>query len=70
MDGDAVISHFHTHHPMIPILVLSGATPTQFLDAVGHKGVGDWIRKPATNEAVLEKVRVAVHLYELRKSTR
>lgn len=68
MDGVTVIAHFHRHHPMIPIVVLSGATPTQFLDAVGQQGVGDWIRKPATNEVVLEKVRGAVHLFELRKA--
>ena len=70
MDGSAVIAHFRTHYPLIPIIVLSGATPNQFLDAVGQQGVGDWIRKPATNEAVLEKVRGAVHLYEVRQADR
>ena len=68
MDGATVIAHFQRHHPLIPIVVLSGAAPAQFLDAVGRQGVGDWIRKPATNEAVLEKVRGAVHLFELRKA--
>jgi DNA-binding NtrC family response regulator len=68
MDGATVITHFHKHHPLIPIIVLSGAAPTKFLDAVGQQGVGDWIRKPATNEAVLGKVREAVHLFELRKA--
>jgi CheY-like chemotaxis protein len=68
MDGSAVIAHFRSHYPLIPIVVLSGSTPNQFLDAVREEGVGDWIRKPATNEAVLEKVRGAVHLYEMRKA--
>jgi len=68
MNGATVIAYFHKHHPMIPIVVLSGAGSAQFLDAVGQQGVGDWIRKPATNEAVLEKVREAVHLFELRKA--
>jgi DNA-binding NtrC family response regulator len=68
MNGATVIAHFHKHHPMIPIVVLSGAAPAQFLDAVGQQGVGDWIRKPATNEIVLGKVREAVHLFELRKT--
>ncbi len=68
MAGATVIAHFHAHHPMIPIVVLSGAAPTQFLNAVGQEGVGDWLRKPATNATVLEKVRTAVHLYELRKA--
>ena len=70
MDGATVIAHFQRHYPMIPVLVLSGAAPAQFLDAVGQQGVGDWIRKPATNETVLEKVRGAVHLFELRKAGR
>jgi two-component system, NtrC family, nitrogen regulation response regulator NtrX len=68
MDGATVIAHLHRHYPMIPIIVLSGAAPAQFLDAVIQQSVGDWIRKPATNEAVLEKVRGAVHLFELRKA--
>jgi len=70
MDGATVIAHLHKQHPMIPIIVLSGAAPTQFLDAVGQQGVGDWLRKPATNEVVLEKVRGAVHLFELRKGSK
>jgi CheY-like chemotaxis protein len=68
MAGASVIAHLHARHPMIPIIVLSGAAPSQFLDAVRQQGVGDWIRKPATNDTVLEKVRSAVHLYELRKA--
>lgn len=70
MSGASVIAHLHARHPMIPIVVLSGTAPTQFLDAVGQQGVGDWMRKPATNDVVLEKVRRAVHLYELRKADR
>lgn len=68
MDGATVIAHLHTNHPLIPIVVLSGAASGQFLDSIARQGVGDWIRKPATNEAVLEKVRTAVHLFELRKA--
>ena len=68
MDGATVIAHLHRHYPIIPIIVLSGAAPAQFLDAVIQQSVGDWIRKPATSEAVLEKVRGAVQLFELRKA--
>ena len=41
MNGATVIAHFQRNHPMIPVLVLSGAAPAQFLDAVGQQGVGD-----------------------------
>ena len=68
MDGQSVIAHLHARHPMIPIVVVSGAAPAKFLDATAQQGVGDWLRKPATNDMVLEKVRGAVHLYELRKA--
>ena len=67
MKGASVIAYFHTHHPMIPVVVLSGATPATFLDAVGQSGLEGWFRKPATKDAVLQKVRGAVHLFELRK---
>ena len=70
MDGPSVIAHLHARHPMIPIVVVSGAAPARFLDATVQQGVGDWLRKPATNDMVLEKVRGAVHLYELRKAGR
>lgn len=70
MDGPSVIAHLHARHPMIPIVVVSGAAPAKFLDATVQQGVGDWLRKPATNDMVLEKVRGAVHLYELRKAGR
>ena len=70
MDGPSVIAHLHARHPMIPIVVVSGAAPGKFLDATVQQGVGDWLRKPATNDMVLEKVRGAVHLYELRKAGR
>lgn len=70
MDGATTIRHLQARYSMIPIVVLSGAAPTQFLDAIGLQGVGDWIRKPASTEEVLEKVRVAVHLFEMRKSDR
>ena len=68
MDGATVIAHLHTNHPTIPIVVLSGAAPEPFLNTIARQGVADWIRKPATNETVLEKVRTAVHLFELRKT--
>jgi CheY-like chemotaxis protein len=70
MDGASVIAHFNTHYPIVPVVVLSGASPAQFLDAIGNQAVGDWIRKPATNEAVLEKVRGAVQLFEMRQTDR
>lgn len=66
MGGAELITHFNDHYPRIPIVVLSGAPDLEFLDAIVRKGVSDWIRKPATKDTILEKVRVAVRLHELR----
>jgi len=68
MDGTALIAHFHSQYPLIPITVMSGADAFAFTEAVLKRGVTDWIRKPASREAVLEKVRVAVRLHKLREN--
>jgi FixJ family two-component response regulator len=66
--GQTLITHLHTQYPLIPITVMSGADAFVFTEAVGKQGVTDWIRKPASREAVLEKVRVAVRLHQLRQA--
>ena len=66
MNGKELIDHFRTQYPSIPILVLSGASDTVFLDGIVQEGVCDWLRKPVTREALLDKVRTAVNLYALR----
>lgn len=65
--GSEVIAHFHRRYPVIPIVVFSGAEPSEYVDTISHPGVSDWLRKPATRDAILEKIRGAVHLHALRK---
>lgn len=65
--GAEVIAHFHRLYPVIPIVVFSGAEPDEYVEAISHPGVSDWLRKPATRAAILEKIRGAVHLHALRK---
>ena len=67
MNGVELISHVHSRYPNIPIVVLSGTTDDNFLDAIVRQGVSDWLRKPVTNADLLEKVRIAVRLNGLRK---
>lgn len=64
--GTELIAHFHARYPTIPITVLSGADAFQFTEAVVKQGVTDWLRKPASREALLEKVRVSIRLHDLR----
>jgi FixJ family two-component response regulator len=67
MGGMALIEQVHASHPLVPIIVLSGAEDFVFLDALAKQGVNDWLRKPASRDDLLDKVRVAVRLHELRK---
>ncbi len=68
MDGAKLIAHFKTAYPMVPIIILSGATDFVLTEVLIQQGVTDWLRKPSTREKILEKVRVAVHLHQLRKA--
>jgi FixJ family two-component response regulator len=70
LGGKALIGHFRRQFPDIPIIVLSGATDTVYLEGIVQEGVGDWLRKPVTREALLEKVRTASNLFSLRQQHR
>lgn len=64
--GSDLIPQFNARYPLIPIIVLSGADAFEFTDAIVKQGVSDWIRKPASRDALLDKVRLATRLHELR----
>jgi CheY-like chemotaxis protein len=64
--GTELIAHFHSHYPTIPITVLSGTDAFQFTEAIVKQGVTDWLRKSASREDILEKVRVSARLHHLR----
>jgi DNA-binding NtrC family response regulator len=68
--GTEVIHHFSARFPAIPIIVMSGASDTAFLDGIVQPGVADWLRKPVTREALVEKIRTASNLYTLRQQQR
>lgn len=65
-DGSKLIAHFKTAYPMVPIIILSGATDFVLTEVLIQQGVTDWLRKPSTRDKILEKVRVAVRLHQLR----
>lgn len=67
ISGQTLIAHLHAQYPLIPITVMSGADAFAFTEAVGKQGVTDWLRKPASRDTLLEKVRVAVRLHKLRR---
>lgn len=69
MKGVELINHIYSQYPIIPIVVLSGTTDDDFLNAIIRQGVSDWLRKPVNNALILEKVRIAVRLNGLRKKS-
>jgi FixJ family two-component response regulator len=56
--------------PSIPIVLVSGASDEVYLEGIAQQGVCDWLRKPFTREALLEKVRTASNLFALRQDDR
>jgi FixJ family two-component response regulator len=70
MGGKELIEHFRKQFPEIPIIVLSGASDTVFLDGIVQGGVCDWLRKPVSRETLLDKVRTASNLFALRQQHR
>lgn len=70
MSGRELIEVFRKEYPEIPIVVLSGAGDTVFLDGIVQQGVCDWLRKPVTREALVDKVRTAANLFALRQQHR
>lgn len=49
-DGPKLIAHFKTAYPMVPIIILSGASDFVLTETLLQQGVTDWLRKPATRE--------------------
>jgi DNA-binding NtrC family response regulator len=65
--GTDLITYLRKEHPAIPIIVCSGTDDTVFLQGILQDGVCDWMRKPVSRDALVQKVRTAVHLFTLRK---
>lgn len=65
--GTDIITYLRKDHPAIPIIVCSGTDDTVFLQGILQDGVCDWMRKPVSRDALVQKVRTAVHLFTLRK---
>ena len=70
MGGKELIKHFQKQYPDIPIIVMSGASDTVLFEGIIEEGVCDWIRQPATREALIEKVQTASNLFALRQQHR
>jgi FixJ family two-component response regulator len=70
VNGRELINHFRINFSSIPLIVLSGASDEVYLEGIAQQGVCDWLRKPFTREALVEKVRTASNLFSLRQDQR
>ena len=66
--GSETISHFQRNYPLIPIVILTGASDFTLTEVLNRQGVTDYLLKPVSEKRLLETVRVNVRLHELRRS--
>jgi two-component system, chemotaxis family, chemotaxis protein CheY len=67
VDGDQAITYFKRHHPQIPLVIMTGAPDFVLTEVLKNQGITDYLIKPVTDKRLLEVVRAAVRLHELRK---
>ncbi len=68
VSGDTAIAYFHSHHPAIPVIVMSGASDEEIAKALMGQGIGDYLLKPISHTKLLSLVTGAVRLRQLRRS--
>lgn len=66
LDGQGTIDYFKANHPLIPIVVMTGAPDFIVTEVLRRQGVTDYLMKPSPEKRVVEVVRVAVNLHKIR----
>jgi two-component system chemotaxis response regulator CheY len=67
LSGSQTISYFKAHHPLIPIVILTGAPDFVLTEVLREQGVTDYLLKPVSDKRLLGVVGVSVRLHALRK---
>jgi FixJ family two-component response regulator len=68
VSGSETISFFQRNHPLIPIVILTGASDFVLTEVLSRQGVTDYLLKPVSEKRLLEVIRVNVRLNELRRN--
>lgn len=58
-DGWAVLRHFRTFHPSIPVVIVSANAPGEDIQALLRAGAFGFVCKPFRLEELLERIREA-----------
>ena len=67
VSGSQTLSYFNTHYPLIPLVILTGASDFVLTEVLREQGITDYLIKPVSGKRLLEVVRVSVRLHELRR---
>ncbi len=67
VSGSQTISYFKIHFPLVPLIILTGASDFMLTEVLSEQGVTDYLIKPVSEKRLLEVVRVNVRLHELRR---
>ncbi len=67
VSGSQTISHFRAHYPLVPLVILTGASDFVLTEVLRNHGVTDYLLKPVSEKRLLEVIRVNVRLHELRQ---
>jgi two-component system chemotaxis response regulator CheY len=60
IDGTEAIAYFRTHHPSVPIVVMTGHPDVELAVSLMRDGVMDYLVKPISKEDLLAVVRRSV----------
>ena len=66
LTGSQTIAYFRQNHPLIPIVILTGAPDFVVTEVLREQGVTDYLIKPVSEKRLLEVIRVSVRLHALR----
>jgi DNA-binding NtrC family response regulator len=67
VNGAEVIQYLQSHCPTVPFIILTADRDFLLTEILAKRGVCDYLIKPVARDKLLESVRVAVHLHQLRK---
>jgi DNA-binding NtrC family response regulator len=68
LGGSRTMEYFQTHHPSIPLIILTGAPDAVLTEVLQKRGMIEYLCKPVSTNKLLETVRRAAHLCAVRKS--
>jgi two-component system chemotaxis response regulator CheY len=67
INGSEAIAYFRSHHPLIPVVVLTGCLDIGLAASLMQKGVLDYLVKPVSKDILLQVIKKAVEHHNTLK---